>query len=143
MLNPELICHGNTAILNFITRFGKNKFINFYKNEEEEFKLTYTALSSIRIYNGSVKAIWKKYVEMNSVIGTLRSFYNQEAKIDYGEYFYIVKYYPLFNNLQWVILKNLPKDLRCININVDILLKNNLKKRNKVDPFTGEFLVVQ
>lgn len=143
MLKPDLICHGNTAILNFEDRFNNKIFLNFHKKEEEVFKLTYTALNSIQIYQCSVKAIWKKYIEVFTPIGVLRAFYNKKYQINHGDVLYIVEYFPFKNGLKWVALREIPNDIRCININVDVLLNNQLKFRYKVDPFTGEYLVVQ
>jgi len=143
LLNPELIYHGNTAILKFEDRFFNNVFLNFHKKESEQFKLTYTALNNIIIYQGSVKAIWKKYIEVFSPIGVLRSFYNKKDDIQHGELVNIVEYFPFNSKLKWVALREIPSDIRCININIDILLNNILKVRNRIDPFTGDYISLE
>ena len=134
MLNPELICHGNVATVNFITRFGEHKFINYYKRTEDIFNLSYSVIQGIEVLKAQVKSIYKKYIEIYTLKGVKRALYCGDIK--HGEELYIVEY---THNVdyQWVAIKELPSDIECISINIDILKGNHVINRLVIDPYFG------
>ena len=143
-LEPHVTHHGNCAVVDFVTRFGKRRFLQLFKKSNEIFKLSYTALDQIIVLPGQIKSIWPKYVEVHTIEGVKRAIYDKEPS--YGEEVFIVEYFPLEENFlyKWAILSKMPCDVKCIYVNMDTydIKTNEFCRRFRIDIYTGEYLVI-
>jgi len=140
MIKPT-IHHDNTSgVIRFNTHLNKPVIYTMCKMEHEAFFISYTAVNNLVVLPAQVSSVWPKYLQAFLFGG-------KKVNADYrGNSFHCGKEIYVAENVdailrgdeyEWVALVDVPHDIRCVYVNLDVYDGKKHVRRLQIDTFFG------
>lgn len=141
MIEPLLSHNGDIASLSFVTHFGKERVYEMCKEPDGIFCLSYTGLSDAKKFYGVVKSVWKNYVEVVSGDIVYRALYGENLNVT--DLVLLVEFFDIDGTCCWVASSKDIEDHRCCYINLDIVKKDKIVERLRIEPYFGKSVLIK
>lgn len=139
MISYSFQQEGETGLLRLITHFGQEKNVSVYKQLEEQFRISCTAINKINYKKVVIESVWDTFLrvldqENNYIpIKYIGSSYKE------GQLIYIYEYYDSSYNSKWVASQDIIENAEILFVNVEILKAGQILRQTKINTYTGEY----
>jgi len=145
MINPVVNHDDTSGVIRFNTHFDKPVVHTLTKMEHEAFFLSYTAVNALTILPAYVSAVWSDYLQVFLPGGRkVNAMYNGGSFLP-GQVVYVVENVDAViysEGYSWIALSDLPHDIRCIYVNLDVYSRGEIIKRLQINSFSGNGRVI-
>lgn len=124
-----------------VTHLGIEKIIAAYKEPDQQFRLSGTAITDLEVKPGYIIGIWNSFLEVQVPGQTLKVDFEAGEIYQLGETIFVYEHYPINAEAigaKWIASRNFIKEANIVFINVDILKEGQVKKQLRIDTYFGK-----